>query len=69
VSIATCQRLDDDPIANFDNVQVWECHGGMRQQWQIIHKGYPNNNIALTSDGKVLDILTYSNDTSANLQI
>jgi hypothetical protein len=68
-AVAQGVRLQDDPVANFDNVQLWQCNDGYRQQWKIVHDGYPNNNIVLTIDGKVLDILEWSNDTGANLQV
>ena len=63
------QSVSDDPIANFDNVQVWDCNPGIRQRWEISHSSYPQSNIFLQSDGKVLDILGYSNDTGGNLQV
>ena len=68
-AVARAVQIQDDPVANFDNVQLWQCNHGYRQQWKIVHDGYPNNNIALTVDGKVLDILEWSNDTGANLQV
>ena len=68
LSTATA-RTSDDPIPNFTNVQLWTCNGGFRQQWEIIQKGPPNDHIQLKFDGKVLDILGYSNDTGANVQV
>eukprot|EP00117_Sycon_ciliatum_P005145 scpid90606/ scgid9214/ Probable exo-1,4-beta-xylosidase bxlB; 1,4-beta-D-xylan xylohydrolase bxlB; Beta-xylosidase bxlB; Xylobiase bxlB len=68
VEKAAGQRLRDD-IPDSTNVQLWECMGGERQEWVIKTGGYPNNVIALKADGMVLDILQYSNDSGANLQV
>ena len=61
--------VQPDDIPDETNVQLWECMGGHRQEWQISASGYPNNHISLKYDGKVLDILAYSNDSGANVQV
>lgn len=66
-------QVKDAEVENLANVEVSVPHGGISQSWRFkpAGPGYPDHSYSLVSvkSGKVLDVMGYSREDGANVQL